>query len=196
MNGATDMSMYAYLLIAIAVALLVYFIFIYNNLVTLKNNAFKAFSNIDVLLKQRHEELPKLVETCKQYMGFEKDTLIKITEARASVMSALQAGDIGALGKAEGTLRQGLMNLFAVAENYPDLKTNTTFRHLQDRISMLENAIADRREVYNESSNLNNIRIEQFPDVIVAKLTGFKKQALLEFSEAETGPVDIKQLFQ
>lgn len=190
------MSMYAYLLIAVIVVLLVYFIFIYNNLVTLKNNVFKAFSNIDVLLKQRHEELPKLVETCKQYMGFEKDTLIRITEARSSVMSALQAGDIAALGKAEGTLRQGLMNLFAVAENYPDLKTNTTFRHLQDRISALENAIADRREVYNESSNLNNIRIEQFPDVIVAKVTGFKKQTLLEFSEAETGPVDIKQLFQ
>jgi LemA protein len=190
------MSIYAYIAITVGVVALVYFIFIFNNLVTLKNNVFKSFSNIDVLLKQRHDELPKLVETCKQYMGFEKDTLIKITETRASVMSALQAGDIAALGKAEGTLRQGLMNLFAVAENYPDLKTNTTFRHLQDRISVLENAIADRREVYNEATTLNNIRIEQFPDMIIAKLTGFKKQTLLEFTEAEKAEVDIKQLFQ
>ncbi len=190
------MSIYAYLSLSVAIVVLIYFIFIFNNLVTLKNNVFKAFSNIDVLLKQRHEELPKLVETCKQYMGFEKDTLIQITQARASVMSALQAGDIAALGKAESTMRQGLMNLFAVAENYPDLKTNTTFRHLQDRISVLENAIADRREVYNESATLNNIRIEQFPDLVVAKLTGFKKQTVLVFSEGETGPIDLKQLFQ
>lgn len=190
------MGIYTYLAISIAIVGLVYFIFIYNNLVTLKNNVFKSFSNIDVLLKQRHEELPKLVETCKQYMSFEKETLITITKARSSVMSALQAGDIAALGKAEGTLRQGLMNLFAVAENYPDLKTNTTFRHLQDRISVLENAIADRREVYNEATTLNNIRIEQFPDVLVAKVTGFKKQTLLEFTDAETGPIDIKQMFQ
>ncbi len=190
------MNIYAYLAIAFIVVTIVYFVFIYNNLVTLKNNVFKSFSNIDVLLKQRHEELPKLVETCKQYMGFEKDTLIKITEARGSVMSALQAGDIAALGKAEGTLRKGLMNLFAVAENYPDLKTNTTFIHLQDRISMLENSIADRREVYNDATTLNNIRIEQFPDVLVAKLTGFKKQILLEFSEEETGPIDLKKLFE
>jgi LemA protein len=190
------MTIFAYGLIAFVVASLIYFIFIYNNLVTLKNNVFKAFSNIDVLLKQRHEELPKLVETCKQYMTFEKETLTKITQARTSVMSALQAGDITALGKAEGTLRTGLMNLFAVAENYPDLKTNTTFIHLQSRISMLENSIADRREVYNDATTLNNIRIEQFPDVLVAKVTGFKKQVLLEFSEVETGPIDIKQLFK
>ena len=190
------MSTYAYLGLSLLIIILIYFIFIYNNLVTLKNNVFKAFSNIDVLLKQRHEELPKLVETCKQYMGFEKETLTKITAARTSVMSALKSGDISALGRAEGTLRQGLMSLFAVAENYPDLKANTTFRHLQDRISGLENAIADRREVYNEATTLNNTRIEQFPDMIVAKTLGFKKQILLDFTEAETGPVDIKQLFQ
>jgi LemA protein len=190
------MITYTYVLIAFIVVTLVYFIFIYNNLVTLKNNVFKSLSNIDVLLKQRHEELPKLVETCKQYMTFEKETLTKITEARASVMSALQAGDISALGKAEGTLRKGLMNLFAVAENYPDLKTNTTFIHLQSRISMLENSIADRREVYNEATTLNNIRIEQFPDLLVAKVAGFKKQVLLEFSEEETGPLDMKALFK
>lgn len=190
------MNIYAYLSIAILVVATVYFVFIYNNLIALKNNVFKSFSNIDVLLKQRHEELPKLVETCKQYMTFEKDTLTDITKARTSVMSALQAGDIAALGKAEGTLKHGLMNLYAVAENYPDLKTNTTFRHLQDRISMLENMIADRRELYNDAVTLNNIRIEQFPDLIIANLAGFKKQVLLEFSEEETGPVDLKALFK
>lgn len=191
-----DLNIKTYFIIAILTASLVYFIFIYNNLIGLKNNVLKSFANIDVLLKQRHDELPKLVETCRQYMGFEKETLTKITQARSSVMSALQAGDIGALGKAEGTLRQGLMNLFAVAENYPDLKTNAIFKQLQDRISVLENTIADRREVYNEAATLNNIRIEQFPDLIVAKLASFKKQALLEFSESEISPVDIKKLFE
>jgi LemA protein len=137
--------------------LVVYIIVIYNNLVSLKHNISKAWANIDVLLKQRHDELPKLVETCKQYMQFEQETLEKVMAARSSVAQAQQQGDIPALGQAEGALRLGLGGLFAVAEAYPDLKADETFQHLQARITGLENAIADRREFYNESVNVNFI---------------------------------------
>lgn len=116
-------------------------------------------------------------------------------QARAAVSSAREKGDVAALGPAETQLRMGLGNLFALAEAYPDLKANDSFQHLQGRISGLENAIADRREFYNESVNNNNVRIEQFPDVIIAKNLGFGAKELLEFSEGETKDVDVKELF-
>ena len=102
---------------------------------------------------------------------------------------------MNALGKAETGLRAGLGQLFALAENYPELKANESFQHLQQRISGLENGIADRRELYNEAVNLNNVSIEQFPDVIVARAFAFKEAALLEFSEGEKADVDLKSLF-
>jgi len=190
------MGVGTFITLGLIVVLVIYFISIYNNLVALKHNVSKAWSNIDVLLKQRHDELPKLVEVCKQYMGYEQETLEKVMEARTRVHSAQADGDMKALGEAEGMLRVGLGNLFAVAEAYPDLKANTNFQHLQDRISGLENAIADRREFYNESVNLLNIRIEQFPDILVARNLGFKAAELLEFDEAEKADIDIKALFQ
>ena len=182
-------------LLVIIAAVVVYFIGIYNRLVTLKHNVSKAWSNIDVLLKQRHDELPKLVETCRRYMKHEQETLEKVMLARAAVSNAQEQGDIAGLGTAEGALRLGLGKLFAVAEQYPDLKADGTFQHLQARISELENTIADRREFYNESVNINNIRIEQFPDVIVARLFSFGPAELLEFEQEEISDVDIRELF-
>lgn len=179
-------------IIAIAV---IYFIVIYNNLVNIKHNVSKAWANIDVLLKQRHDELPKLVEVCKQYMQYEQDTLEKVMQARSAVASAREQGNVPALGGAESQLRLGLGNLFALAEAYPDLKANDNFQHLQQRISGLENAIADRREFYNESVNINNVRIEQFPDVIVARMFNFTDKPLLEFTEEEKADVNIGSLF-
>jgi len=167
----------------------------YNGLVRLKHGVGKAWSNIDVLLRQRHEELPKLVETCRQYMQHERNTLEAVVAARGAVASAREQGDVNALGRAESGLRAGLGQLFAIAENYPQLKANESFQHLQSRISGLENGIADRRELYNEAVNLNNVRIEQFPDVLFARLFGFKAADLLQFSEAEKADVDLKQLF-
>jgi len=174
----------------------VYFILIYNSLVTLKHNVSKAWSNIDVLLKQRHDELPKLVETCRQYMGYEKAALEAIIKARSAVASAQMKSDMKALGAAETQLRLGLGNLFALAEAYPELKANQSFKHLQTRITALEHDIADRREFYNDSTNINNIRIEQFPDIIVAKLLGFKPFDLLVFSESDKADVSLRPLFQ
>ncbi len=179
----------------VLVVVLVYGIQIYNRLVSLKHNVSKAWSNIDVLLKQRHDELPKLVEVCKQYMGYEQETLQKVMEARSQVAQAREGGNMPELGAAETQLRLGLGNLFALAEAYPDLKADTTFRHLQDRITALENSIADRREYYNESVNLNNVRIEQFPDVIIAGKFGFGSFELLEFSDEETADVNVGSLF-
>jgi LemA protein len=128
-------------------------------------------------------------------MEYEQETLEKVMQARAAVHNAQQQGDMGALGAAEGQLRLGLGNLFAVAEAYPDLKANETFQHLQTRISGLEESIADRREFYNESVNNNNVRIEQFPDLIIARMFNFKAAELLEFSEEEKQDVDLKSLF-
>lgn len=184
------------LVFLILLALLAVFgVFLFNQLVTLKHNVGKAWANIDILLKQRHDELPKLVETCKQYMQFEQETLEKIMLARSQVASARESHNISALGQAESTLRLGLGNLFAVAEAYPELKTNETFQHLQARISGLENAIADRREFYNDSVNINNVRVEQFPDTVIARLFDFRQFPLLRFASGEKKDVDLKQLF-
>jgi len=173
----------------------IYAIMLYNGLVALKHAVAKAWANIDVLLKQRHDELPKLVEVCKQYKQFEQETLQRVVEARSRVQSAREQQDVGALGQAEGALRVGLGQIFAVAEAYPELKANENFMQLQQRITSLENAIADRRELYNDSVNINNVRVEQFPDAIVARMFNFVAKPLLEFSTAETADVDMKQLF-
>jgi LemA protein len=178
------MDIFGYVVLALIAATVIYVIVMYNRLVNLKHNVTKAWSNIDVLLKQRHDELPKLIATCKEYMQYEQETLEKVIAARSRAAEARAAGDIGALGAAEGALRIGLGQLFALAEDYPDLKANETFQHLQARITGLENSIADRREFYNESVNLNNIGIEEFPDVLVARFFNFKPFQLLEFTSA------------
>lgn len=190
------MDIFTYVVLALIVAAVIYLIALYNRLVNLKHNATKAWSNIDVLLKQRHDELPKLIDTCKQYMQYEQQTLEKVINARSRAASARASGDIGALGAAEGALRIGLGQLFALAEDYPDLKANETFLHLQARITGLEDFIADRREFYNESVNLNNIGIEEFPDVIIAGFFNFKSFQLLEFEESELADVNVSGLFQ
>lgn len=189
------MSIGAIVFLAIVAIGAVYGITLYNGLVELKHAVAKHLANIDVLLRQRHDELPKLVETCKQYMGYEQETLQKVISARQRVATAQISGNIQELGKAETGLRRELGQLFALAEAYPELKANDTFQHLQQRISGLENAIADRRETYNESVNNNNVRIEQFPDLILARLFNFKPFQMLEFAEADMADVDVKSLF-
>ena len=189
------MSLFAILVLAVVAVLAIYGILTYNNLVSIKHNVAKAWANIDVLLKQRHDEIPKLVEVCRQYKQFEQETLARVIDARSKVFAASQAQNMPALGAAEAQLRASLGNLYAVAEAYPDLKTSEQFINLQARISSLENAIADRREFYNESVNINNVRIEQFPDSIVAGMFSFGPHHLLEFGEQEKADVDVKKLF-
>jgi len=183
------------IMLGIVIVVLIYIVSLYNNLVQLKHGVAKAWANIDVLLKQRHDELPKLVEVCKQYKQFEQDTLQRVIAARSQVQTAREGQDISALGKAEGALRNSLGGLFAVAEAYPELKSNEHFMQLQARITGLENGIADRREVYNESVNIYNVGIEQFPAVMVASTFNFTGKKLLEFSSEEKADVNIKSLF-
>jgi LemA protein len=111
------------------------------------------------------------------------------------VARARESGDVDALGAAETQLRLGLNNLYAVAENYPELRANEHFQHLQNRISQLEAQIADRREFYNDSVNANNIRIDQFPDTMVAHVFNFGPRKLLEFDHSELRDVNVKALF-
>jgi LemA protein len=179
---------------ALLLMLVVFAIMLYNGLVAVKNNVARAWANIDVLLKQRHDELPRLVEVCKGYRDFERDTLVRVTEARTRVARAREAMDIAALGPAEAALRVGVARVFALAEAYPDLKANANFMRLQHRITELENAIADRRELYNDSININNTRVEQFPDVLIARSFGFRERHLLEFGAGEKAGVDMGAL--
>ena len=185
-----------FILFGITVIVCLYVIIIYNRLISLKHDTAKAWSNIDVLLKQRHDELPKLIETCKQYMQHERETLERVMQARASVSTARKTANLRALGVAESQLHQGLTSLFATAEAYPQLKADESFRNLESRITGLENAIADRREYYNEVVNSNNVRLEQFPDIFVARLFDFDSFDLLQYSEAEKADVDVRALFR
>ena len=177
------------------VVAVIYAVTLYNQLVAVKHGVTQAWSNIDVLLRQRHEELPKLVEACRQYMQYEQATLERVISARNAVSQARDRSDVKQLGQAETALRSGLGQLFALAENYPQLQANSSFQHLQQRISGLESGIADRRELYNAAVNINNVRIEQFPEVLIARQFAFKPAELLRFTEAEKADVDLRQLF-
>ena len=172
-----------------AVGFLTYYVTVYNGLVQLKNNMEKAWANIDVILKQRHDELPKLVDVCKGYMKYEKETLERIIQARNTYQ---KAPDIEGKTKAANEMTGALRQLFALAENYPDLKANQNFLHVQNRVSGLEDQIADRREFFNESVNAYNIRINQIPDVFVARTLNYQSRTLLEVSEEEKKDVKLE----
>ena len=179
----------------ILLALSGYIVAIYNSLVRVRNGIKLAWANIDVLLVQRHDELPKLVEVCKGYMTHESETLTRVMQARAGVDAARSTGNVKSFSVAEGSLRNGLAGLYAVAESYPALKANELFVNLQRRISALETAIADRREIYNDAVNANNVRIEAFPDVYVARAFAFPAAQMLQFSAAQKSDVDLKSAF-
>lgn len=166
-----------------------YFISIYNSLVRLKNNIEKAWSNIDVLLKQRHDELTKLLSTVKGYKDYEKDVLVKVTEARTAFMNAKSVPE---KAQADNVMSSTLKSLFAVAENYPQLKANESFLQFQNRISDIENQISDRREFYNDSVNTFNIRIEQIPYLFIANYLRYTRKELFKVDESDRKDVEIQ----
>lgn len=170
------------------VGVILYFVSIYNGLVRLSRNIQKAWANIDVLLRQRHDEIPKLIKVCEGYMQYERGTLEKITAARTA---CIQVRGVANSAKAEGQLSGLLKTLFAVAENYPDLKANQNFIQLQQRVSYLESQIADRREFYNDSVNLYNIRINQIPDMWVARNMNLSAKEMFKALEEERKDVEI-----
>lgn len=166
-----------------------FFLSIYNSLIEMKNNIGRSWANIDVLLKQRHDELPKLVKVCEAYMQHERAVFDGLSEARAALASA--AG-VTQRAEAENQITRALGQFFAVAENYPDLKANTSFASLQARISELENAIADRREFYNDTVTMFNTRIEQIPDSWVAGGMALQHAELFKIDESERRDVNIE----
>jgi LemA protein len=170
------------------VGLGVYVVLIFNGLIALKNDVSKAWANIDILLKQRHDELPNLVEVCKGYMNYERDTLEKITQARSQYQ---QAVSVDQKAQADRSMTSALRGLFAVAENYPQLKANENFLKLQNRITELESEIADRREYYNDSVNTFNIRIQQFPDTFIAAFMNAKPQPFFKVEESDRAAVQV-----
>jgi len=170
-------------------AILGYLFVIYNGLISLKENMKKSWANIDVILKQRYDELPKLISVCESYAEFEKSILDRLMEAREVYM---KAGTVNQKAQASGKISSALSGLFALAENYPDLKSNNNFLQLQNRISNLEESLADRREFYNDSVNNYNIRIQQIPDLFVARFLNFDCEDLFQVPEIERQDVDIK----
>lgn len=161
----------------------VYVVALYNQLVLVKHNVGKAWANIDVLLKQRNDELPKLIDVCREYAGFEAALLARLTSTRAMAVAAQRGANAGSVGAAETQLRSEVAQLRVVAEAYPDLKANTQFVQLAKRISELETAIGDRREFYNESVRINNVTIERFPTNLMAGWFSFRAAEPLKFQD-------------
>ena len=172
----------------VIVGVIGYTVMLYNGLIAVKNNVDKAWANIDVLLKQRHDELPQLVEVCKGYMKYEGDTLQRITDARAQYA---RATTVDQKVDASANLSAAVGRLIATAENYPDLKANNDFMHLQTRTTELESEIADRREFYNDSVNAFNTRIQEMPDAILARNMGLQQRQMFQVVEADKAPVQV-----
>ena len=179
-------------LIVIAVVV-VYIVFIYNRLVSLRNQFKNGFAQIDVQLQRRHDLIPNLVESAKAYLSHERNTLTEVMEARNNTVSAQKdaAGDpadggkIQRLGSAENMLSKALANFYAVAENYPELKANETIQQLMEELSSTENRVSFARQAYNDGVMGYNIFREQFPNNIVAGLFAFKPSSQLELESPE-----------
>ena len=177
----------------VAIAIAVQGVALYNGLVQVKHQVDQAWANIDVLLKQRHDELPKLVDAVKAYATHERGLLEDVTAMR---VRAQASGSDQARVAAEEALSQGVSKLLAVAENYPALRASELVIDLQRRISALEEQIAHRREFYNAAVNINNVRLEEFPDLLLTGLAGLTHKPLFEAQGAERTDVDIGAAFR
>ncbi|MCL1034714.1 LemA family protein [Elizabethkingia anophelis] len=163
--------------IALVVIVLLYGVSVYNKLVKFRNLVHEAWSSIDVMLKKRYDLIPNLVETVKGYATHERETLDSVTQARTM---AKNAGSVQEKEAAEKNLNQAMMNLFAVAEQYPDLKANTNFQQLQNELSSLESDIEKSRRYYNGTVRENNTLVESFPSNIIANMYKFEKAPFFE----------------
>jgi LemA protein len=175
-------------LLLVAVGVAVYGISIYNGLVGVKHQVEQAWSNIDVLLRQRHDELPKLIDVVKGYGAYERAVLEKVTMLRAR--QGAGGPDPERLA-AEDDLSRAVSRILATAEAYPDLKASATYLELQQRISRLEEQIAHRREFYNAAVNLNNVRKEQFPDMLLAPMAGLTRGSLFAATAEQKADLDV-----
>lgn len=186
------MVWFAVVLLALLLAgigVIVYGVSIYNGLVGVKQQVEQAWANIDVLLRQRHDELPKLIDVVKGYGAYERELLEKVTTLRTRTATGREP-DASRLA-AEDELSLAVSRLLVTAEAYPDLKASATYLELQRRISTLEEQIAHRREYYNAAVNLNNVRMEQFPDSLLASIAGLRRASLFAATAEEMADIDV-----
>lgn len=183
-----------YTLLAILAAIALWLVATYNGLVTLKNRTDEALSDIDVQLKRRYDLIPNLVEAVKGYMTHEQGTLQKVTEARTMAMQMQSQGNstMAARGQAENALSQTLKSLFAVSENYPELKASQNFLQLQDELSDTENKIQSARRFYNGNVRDFNTRIQTFPTNTIGNMLGFHAYEFFQAADAERQNVQVK----
>jgi LemA protein len=175
------MEISTFIIIGTITAILGYAAILYKQMAGLQHNISETWSHVESMIKQRNDELSRLVESCTHYMLYEQETLEQVIQAGSDVSTAIEQNDLEALGMAERQLGVGLSNLFAVAEGYPELIANESFQQIHSDISELESSIALRREFYNQSVKTNNMRIGQFPGQIIARLFNFRVSELLEF---------------
>jgi LemA protein len=171
--------------IAIVVLLVLWFVFTYNGLVAARNRTQEAWSEIDVELKRRHDLIPNLVNTVQGYMGHERGTLEAVTNARAGAVAAGATGDPTKIGQAENVLSQSLRSLFAVSENYPDLKAISAFTNLQETLTATEDKIEFSRRFYNGNVRDYNIKLQTLPTSLIAGALGFKQFAFFQADEGD-----------
>jgi len=182
------MSTALWIILGIAGVIVLWLIAVYNGLVRLKNRTDEAWSDIDVQLKRRYDLIPNLIETVKGYAKQEQEVFTKVTEARAN---AMKAQGIEEKGKAENMLSDTLKSLFAVSENYPELKSSENFLQLQGELTDTENKIQAARRFYNTNVRDLNIKVESFPANLVAGMLGYSKREFFEAEEGEKEPVKV-----
>ena len=180
-----------YILLAVIVLLVLFCIFAFNGLVTLRNRAKEAWADIDVQLKRRYDLIPNLVNTVKGYAAHESTAFEKVSQARSQ---AMQAGSVKEKGDAENMLSGTLKSLFAISEAYPELKANTNFLALQSELSDTENKIQAARRFYNGNVRDLNTKEEVFPTNIIAGMFGFAKMEFFDLgdNDAAKNPVEVK----
>lgn len=176
----------------IAVVIVLWIIGVFNSLIRSRNRVQEAWSDIDVQLKRRYDLIPNLIETVKGYAAHEQETLERVVNARAAAMSVEQSGDVKGVAQAENMLSGALKSLFALSENYPQLRAVESFTQLQGELADTENKIQAARRFYNTNVLTLNTKIEQFPTNLIASSFGFKKEDFFQLdSEAEREPVKV-----
>lgn len=178
-----------FIILGFVVVVIFIFVSIYNSLVRLKNQIDRSWSNIDVILKQRFDEISQLIQVVEQYVTYENQILSKLIEARKNYSSANTVKD--KMDSSQG-MSMAFKGLLALGESYPELKSNENFKQLQGRVSDLENQLADRREHYNEAVTNFNTRIEQIPDVIVARSLNYTAKEMFKVTEVERQQPSLK----
>ncbi len=181
-----------YALLAIVIVAALYVVGTYNGLVSLRNRVKEAFSDIGVQQKRRHDLIPNLIETVKGYASHESKTLQNVTEARTKAIQAAQTGNATGIAAAENALSSALKSVFAVAEQYPDLKANENFLHLQQELVDAEDKIQAARRFFNQNVQMLKTKVEQFPSNMIANMFGFTAEGFFTIDAGETAVPQVK----